>query len=60
MANVPRHMHILSQVYWEMVDALKKNNYSDKQAQRVATLFFKQFSPLPRESVDIRYLRGAR
>lgn len=52
MSNVPKHMHILSKVYWEIVDALMKNKFYEKEAQNIAIKFFKQFSPLPRESVQ--------
>ena len=49
--NVPKHMHTLSEVYWEIVDALIKNNFPEAEARDIATSFFKQFSPFPRESV---------
>lgn len=52
MSNIPRHMYILSKVYWEIVDALTKNGFYEKEAQNVAIKFFKQFSPLPRKNVD--------
>jgi len=49
MSNIPRHMYVLSKVYWEIVDALMKNKFHEKEAKIIAIKFFKQFSPLPRE-----------
>jgi len=51
MANVPKHMHALSKIYWEIVEGLKKNGFTEELAQNVVSLFFTQFTPLPRKSV---------
>jgi len=51
MSEVPKHMYILSKVYWDIVDALITNNFAPIQAQEIATELFKEFKPLPKESI---------
>lgn len=49
--KLPSHMHRLSKIYWEIVDCLVKNNFSEEAAQNIVTNFFKDFQPIPRGSV---------
>ena len=49
--NIPKHVHVLSKVYWEIVDGLTKNNFPLEDAENITTMFFKCFKPLPRDSV---------
>ena len=51
MSNIPKHMYVLSKVYWEIMDGLQKNGFSKKEAENITKNFFKQFLPLPRESI---------
>ena len=51
MSEVPKHMYILSKVYWDIVDGLVANNFDPTLAQEIATSVFKEFKPLPKESI---------
>lgn len=51
--QVPQHMHILSNVYWAMVDGLVKNNFPEEQANIIVATFFKDFEPLPKDRMRI-------
>jgi len=51
MSSVPRHVHRLSEIYWEMVDELVDSGFPLENAKLIVNMFFKDFNPLPRKSV---------
>ena len=56
MCDLPRHVHRLSALWWEMVDTLVEGNFPKEMANSVVGEFFTQFIPIPRDRV--RLLEG--